>query len=83
MKPVKYLIIPNDDGTESPIIFDGKLKHKDVADKLGIKPVSAGFIIIPHGHMFCGEGSESLNVESRPHDKELIQKFLGMTDAGK
>lgn len=82
MKIAKYLILADGHGHghEHVHIFDGKLIHKDVADKLGGKPVSAGFVIVnKSGRIFCDGGSVSLGIlESREQDKEIIKKFLGM-----
>jgi len=60
---------------EEPVIFTKLQSHKDMAGKLSNigKPVSAGFI--DYEFNACGK-STSLNLESRPQDTEIIDRFL-------
>jgi hypothetical protein len=78
MKPTKYLILLNNAGEEIPVVFDGRLSHKDVAAKMGMKVVSAGAFIVISGYATGGGGSMTLNImESRPQDMDIIRKLIG------
>lgn len=68
---MKYII--SDAG--EVIIFSGTLKHKDIADKLGISAASAGFVA-GVGQMVANGGSSSLGVSCKVEDCEKIEAEL-------
>lgn len=74
----KYVIFDDGSGTERAVIFDGNLQHKDVADKIGWRPVSAGTLFVTSGGlMACAGGSITLDIfDSRPEDVTIVRKML-------
>ncbi len=85
----KYIVgeIPGDLGfrTLGAIIFPAFMNHAEVAFKLNIEVVSAGFVQIRssvgNGKTIinCYGKSSSCNVESNPErDNKLIAKLLGL-----
>lgn len=68
---MKYIIT---EGGEV-VMFSVKLMHSDVAQKLGLVPVSAGFVNA-FGQITVAGESSSLNIGSRPDDIEIIETQL-------
>lgn len=69
---MKYIITEEGD----IIIFSGlKLVHSDVAQKMGLTPISAGFLNVM-GQVRCVGESATLNIGSRAQDAELIEAQL-------
>jgi len=64
---------------EEPVIFSKLQNHDDMASLLkGIgKPVSAGYIDYDDGGYISAHGrSSTLELESRPEDSEIIDRFM-------
>jgi hypothetical protein len=91
MRELKYVIF-SDGKEEYAVVFDRALAHRDVAEalqrtighRLGwsktagpIEPVSAGFI---NSHN-DSRGSESLKLDPRPEDAELLASFKAKAPA--
>jgi len=74
----KYVVFDGGSGAERVVVFDGNLHHKDVADKMGWKAVSAGTLFMsPSGRMACLGGSLTLGMlDSRPEDVVLVRRTL-------
>ena len=80
----KYIIV-EDRGLEIPIVFSPLIQHKDIANPLNLKVISAGFC---HTHCEPGDDSPiiwktygesiSLQSKSRPHDGQVIDKMLAL-----
>ena len=77
----KYIVIEWD-GLETPFIFPESCKHQDVAMSLktfGI-PISAGTCeVSSFGDellVWTGGKSSSLDLDSRPEDKDVIRRFF-------
>jgi hypothetical protein len=73
----KFVILQDQDGAEHPIVFSRHIQHNTVVPR-GFKAVSAGFALIRNGRVLILDqfGSESLNLNPRSQDKEIIQKFI-------
>jgi len=86
---MKYIICRNDDGLETALIFPNHIPHVNMANdtlrrishwarpnykcpKLG-KPISAGFISFNIDGLCCDGSSDSLNLDSRPCDVEIVR----------
>lgn len=80
MQNLKYLILSVED-VPTPVVFAAVLSHKAVADKLGLRVLSAGFVRFvssPDHKIYAavfGE-SDSLKIASRPEDGEVIEPFF-------
>jgi hypothetical protein len=73
---LKYVIIKDSAlAIEYPILFPRQLVHRSVASFDAKNVVSAGFCDVGDGYSAYGF-SESLGVESRPEDTEIIQRFF-------
>ena len=74
----KYVVFDDGSGAERVVIFDQNLSHKDVAEKMGWRPVSAGTLFVsPGGKMVCMGGSVTLGIlDSRPRDVVLVRRML-------
>ena len=75
----KYIIAEQYDGTELPVIFPHLINHSDI--RCPGKVVSAGFCqIFADGVNLVSVAvfgkSDSLKMDSRPEDKEIIEKWL-------
>ncbi|RDJ35729.1 MAG: hypothetical protein DWQ19_13000 [Crenarchaeota archaeon] len=70
--PAKYIVIEHY-GAELPIIFHHVVEHAMVAR--GFRVLSAGFVDITNGVSVWGK-SQSLGMESREEDKQLIERML-------
>lgn len=57
------------------IMFSTNLVHADVAEKLGVVPVSAGFVKV-YGQVMASGESETLKLQARPGDNEMIEAHL-------
>lgn len=80
-RPAKYIIW--DDGlTECAVVFTNHLTHRDMAFRLNIQPISAGFVHFksnpqtPHIRAVAHGESVSLRLASRPEDGDIIQRSL-------
>lgn len=83
---MKYIVFEEDDAPV-PMIFEKRLHHDAVAkgiehaymrsnDKSAF-PISAGFCNFYNGEWFTEGRSESLNLDSRPEDAAILNKFYG------
>ncbi len=84
----KYLILKDRLDVEYPVIWPKSLdeidwrsgvSHKEMASvhrASGVRVVSAGFCTI-HPTITAGGVSESLRMNSRPEDSDIISKFFG------
>lgn len=73
---LKYIIIrDNALSVEYPILFPRQLIHRLVASFAVNNVVSAGFCDVDDGYSAYGF-SESLGVESRPEDTDIIRRFF-------
>ncbi len=60
-----------------PYVFSDLVSHDDFAHRIGGKPISAGFCYITEDGQYQTYGkSISLNLESRPEDTNILNKFL-------
>lgn len=73
MKP-KYIIIRKYN-IDTPILFPNFVQHKECLP-YGAEVVSAGHFSIVNGKVEVCSRSVGLNVEHRPEDAALIQKFI-------
>lgn len=77
MKFITY----NDSGEKKVVIFDEEETHALVARKLGIEPISAGYLQLDLGHNCCldiecyGE-STTLGLTPEEEDTILLRKLL-------
>jgi hypothetical protein len=71
----KYVIVLQD-GAERLILFSREIQHRSVVPA-GARPVSAGFVLTFEGRaVIPAVGSDSLSLDPRPQDKQLIEAFL-------
>ena len=80
----KYIVIQWQ-GKEQVVTFPFEAKHADVfgyvRQECGeVQAISAGFFISERDSFWSGGESDSLNLPSRPADRELIQAFLKSAD---
>ena len=73
----KYIIVQKG-SLEEPIIFSPLISHEEMARKINAKVVSAGFI---NFRLECWGKSETLDIESREKDTELIRDRIFGTSA--
>jgi hypothetical protein len=72
----KYIIVADDAGNEHPLVFAREIQHNR-AVPAHMQPVSAGFVVLHQGRvMIPAIGSESLRLDPRPQDKNILQTFL-------
>lgn len=81
---LKYITVRDRDEIESAILFPETVIHRDVGrihSASGVRVLSAGFVQIDHGCGYDGKAvvsvygrSESLRMEPRPEDAELIRR---------
>lgn len=75
----KYIVVEELFG-EHIIIFSPGLHHSTVAGNM--KVISAGFMDLQYNmpdvnvHVHCYGGSESLKIESRPHEDKILARIL-------
>jgi len=74
---LKYLIFTFEpDDLEQTVVFDSAIPHKTMVPE-GATPISAGFLCIYEGHLTVPQfGSDTLNLDPRPQDKAILQRFL-------
>jgi hypothetical protein len=74
---VKYVIVIDAEGNESPIVFHKSVAHNTISNRNG-NIISAGFATkAMTGKWFANGASESLNLKSRPvEDGVLLNKFF-------
>lgn len=75
MKQTKYIVFEDDHGLEDIIIFSELQQHANIL-RLGLTPVSAGFIEITSESLHCYGDSISLNLKSRPEDTKIAKRAL-------
>jgi len=81
----KYIVILHG-GKEQVVTFPFEAKHADVFGYVrqecreAVQAISAGFFISQGDAFWSGGESDSLNLPSRPADRELIQAFLKSAD---
>jgi hypothetical protein len=81
----KYIVIQWQ-GKEQVVTFPFEAKHADVFGYVrqecreAVQAISAGFFISERDSFWSGGESDSLNLPSRPQDRELIQAFLKSAD---
>ena len=71
---MKYLIIESETKLPCAVIFNEALTHKDVAGNM--KVISAGFVEVGSHEVSVYGHSESLNIKSKPIDKDYIELAL-------
>jgi hypothetical protein len=73
----KFVVVVNYDGREHPIVFSRALQHNSILPQ-GMKPVSAGFVLVHDGIIRVLENFDSttLNLGPRPQDQALLKSFL-------
>lgn len=83
----KYVIF-DIDGLEQPIVFPELITHRDLAMRIRGEPVSAGFVVLTtttvegtiepkaEAGYYCYGRSESLNLDSRPEDSDILNKLI-------
>ena len=77
----KYIIVTNDYGIITPVIFPDIIEHTRMATLIGGKIIGAGFCFItPEGIYSVYGDSVSLELESKPDDATMLNKYLGVTD---
>lgn len=77
----KYVIVENEFGVETALLFESSIKHIDAAWYFhkSHMVVSAGFYSTDGKNVHAYGKSESLRIDSRPEDKFLVAKVLGIT----
>jgi hypothetical protein len=80
----KYIVI-RWNGREQVVSFPFKAKHAEVLSYVQqecgeVQAVSAGFYCQEPDAFWSGGESDSLNLKSRPQDRELLQSFLSSPD---
>lgn len=73
---MKYVMVIDNYDEESPILFPECITHRDVAGFSRLKVVSAGFCMKADGQWQASGRSESLRVDSRTQDSEIIQRYF-------
>jgi len=79
MKQMKYVMFAGTLHPE-PVIFPTVQTHADMANLLKERcgdPISAGFVDITEGEICAYGESDSLGIQSRPQDGQIINLFLG------
>jgi hypothetical protein len=72
-------------GHEQVTVFPFAMKHAEVFRHMqrecpDLKAISAGFYIVEGGEVWCTGRSESLNLTSRPEDRQAIEALLETPD---
>jgi len=80
----KYIVI-RWNGKEQAVSFPFNAKHADVLRYVrqecgDVEALSAGFYCQEPDAFWCGGESESLNLKSRPEDRQLLQTLLSSPD---
>ena len=78
-KLAKYTIVAWErGGLELPIVFSRDIPHRNMVP-MGMTPISAGFVITHKGRVTVpGIGSETLKLDPRPRDREILANFLSL-----
>jgi len=80
---MKYIIVKNQSENENAIVFCDNITHRNVARIHRVsdeRVVSAGFFVLDENNTATAYGrSESLNMDSRPEDSEIISRMF-LTD---
>jgi hypothetical protein len=72
----KYITVESPAGEILPILFHHKLQHRDAVPE-GLRPVSAGFVMILGGHLVIPAiDSTTLNLGPKPNDEQLLNALL-------
>lgn len=80
---MKYLLFANESGLTHAVLFDGCLRHDNMADNckhLGGRKavVAAGFVKMVDGKLICDGYSESLKVGADPKDAAIIEVWMNI-----
>ena len=80
----KYIVLTWQ-GREQVTVFPFSLRHAEVLRYMQrecpeLKAVSAGFFIVEGGEVWVTGNSESLNLTSRPEDRQAIEAFMESPD---
>lgn len=80
----KYIVL-RFNRREQVTVFPFAMKHADVFSYMKrecpeLEPISAGFFIVDNGAVWTTGNSESLNLSSRPEDRQAIESFLQSPD---
>jgi hypothetical protein len=80
----KYIVLTWQ-GREQVTVFPFHVKHADVFSYMKrecpeLEAISAGFFIVDNGAVWTTGNSESLNLTSRPEDRQAIESFLQSPD---
>ena len=72
--PSKYLILQTPEGEKAVIFPEESFYHDEMAERLGqLGIIAAGFVQIgENGKVHCFGRSESLDVEGRGEDDEIV-----------
>lgn len=90
MFSMKYILVEHEDEFNgrhlSPVMFPQSMIHKDVFNGLRFtmrirKVVSAGFVNVVEDMVETVGRSESLDVDSRPEDAQLIERLTLNTNS--
>lgn len=84
-RKVKYFIYQDDmAGIEFPVLFPFTMNHDDAYNSfiyVKSRLKSAGFVKTDNtGNLVAHGYSETLGVEARPEDTEIINKWLGLKE---
>ena len=74
----KYIMMKGGLATETPYIFLGTEDHSTVARAVGgvDNVLSAGFVYLDDGKVYCTGKSKTLDIGPRDVDSELIKMML-------
>lgn len=80
----KYIVL-RFNRREQVTVFPFAMKHADVFSYMRrecpeLEAISAGFFIVDNGAVWTTGNSESLNLASRPQDRQAIESFLHSPD---
>lgn len=80
----KYIVL-RWQGREQVTVFPFQMRHADVFSYMKrecpeLEAVSAGLFIVDNGEVWSTGNSESLNLASRPEDRQAIEAFLESPD---
>ena len=79
MKSMKYITV--DDGmNDNVIIFPLWMEHKSIHNGVGGDILGAGMVSFQNGKAVCHGHSQSLGVNSRPEDAELLNAYFGLNN---
>lgn len=70
---------------DSIVVFDSITNHSDMAEKIGLPVLGAGFITVVSNQYYppewkCYGESTSLKIKSRPEDTVLANRMLPLED---